>query len=200
MTPGKAEEISLALDHIAYRVPKGHRLRIAISNAYWPLVWPAPEAGELLLSEGHLDLPVRPRAAAPEWAFPPPDSDAPWRTETLREASNSRRTETDLATGEIHLVIEDDFGKRRDSEHGLVSGSVARERWSIHPDDPLSARGSCHWTTETERDDIRLRTEASCEMWSDATHFHLRARMEAFENDTLVYERDTRDSIARECL
>ena len=96
------------------------------------------------------------------------------------------------------LIIEDDFGKVRDREHGLISGSIARERWTIHPDDPLSAKGHCRWTDELERDGIQIRTETSCDMTSDATHFHLTARLEAYENGTLIYERDVTDSVARD--
>ena len=200
MPPGRAEEVTLSLDHIAYRVPKGHRLRLAISNAYWPLIWPSPETGFLTLSAGHLDLPVRPLAAKDEWTFPAPDSEAPWQTETLREPDHVRRAETDLKTGAVHLIIEDDFGKLRDSDHGLITGHIARERWSIHPDDPLCASGACHWSDELERDDISLRTEARCEMWSDRANFYLSARIEAFENDALVYERDEEATISRDCL
>ena len=40
--PGEIYDVGLDLDHIAYRVPKGHRLRVAISSAYWPLIWPSP--------------------------------------------------------------------------------------------------------------------------------------------------------------
>ncbi len=94
-------------------------------------------------------------------------------------------------------MIEDDFGKVRDADHGLINGSVARERWDIHPDDPLSARGTCHWTDELERDDIRLRTETHCAMWADATHFHLSASIEAFENDVQVHHRTITDTIPR---
>ena len=103
-----------------------------------------------------------------------------------------------MVTGRVDLVIEDDFGKVRDNDHGLIGGSIARERWSIHPDDPNSATGSCDWSDEIERGDIRLRTEATCKMTSDATHFHLTARLEAYENDKLIYERDVTDSIARD--
>ncbi|MEO0704021.1 MAG: peptidase S15, partial [Pseudomonadota bacterium] len=67
-------------------------------------------------------------------------------------------------------------------------------------DDPLSARGTCHWTDEMERNGIALRTETRCEMWSDATHFHLTARIEAYENGTEIYARDVTDSIPRDHL
>ncbi len=200
MTPGKAEQITLDLDHIAYRLPKGHRLRVAISSAYWPLIWPAPEMATLSLSDGQLALPVRKTADKDEWTFPPPDAETPWQITTLREGSNSRVSETDHNSGDIHLVITDDFGKVQDDVHGLISGGIARERWSIHPDDPLSARGTCHWTTELERDGIILRTETFSEMWSDQTRFYLKGRIEAYENDVLIYARDENDAIERDHL
>jgi hypothetical protein len=95
-------------------------------------------------------------------------------------------------------VIEDDFGEVRDLDHGLINGSVARERWSIHPGDPLSARGACHWTDETEREGIRMRTEARCAMWADQTTFHLEASLEAWENDRLVFETTKTSAIPRQ--
>lgn len=199
MAPGEACDIRLDLDHVGYRVPAGHRLRVAISTAYWPLVWPSPDAAELTLSGGALELPLR-AASGDECAFPPPESDAPWQVETLREERHVRRIEEDLVSGEVHLVIEDDFGRDRDLEHGLESGTIGRERWSIRPDDPLSARGETHWTAEMGREDWQLRTETFARMWCDATHFHLWARLEGYENDRLVYERDIEDSIARDNL
>ncbi len=198
LEPGRDYDVSVPLDHIAYRVPRGHRLRLAVSSAYWPLVWPSPETAALSLSGGELMLPVRETAGAAEWAFPPPEAEAPWQTEEIRAASNSRTVERDLGSGMVHLRITDDFGKRRDSDHGLVHGSVAREVWSIHPDDPLSARGQCHWTDELDRGDIRLRTEARCEMWSDRTHFHLRATLRAYDNDAEIFCREVEDRIARD--
>jgi putative CocE/NonD family hydrolase len=199
MPTGKPQEITLNLDHIAYRVPAGHRLRVSISNACWPLIWPAPQAGKLHLTKGRITLPQRPTAEN-EYTFPPPDSAPPWNTETLRPEAHSRKRETDMVTGVVSLIIQDDFGEVRDLDHGLISGGVARESWHIHPDDPTSANGKCHWTKTMARDDIRLRTEAFCEMTCDATHFYLSARMEAYENDTLIYERDLTDTIPRDHL
>ncbi|WP_415402278.1 CocE/NonD family hydrolase [Tateyamaria sp. SN3-11] len=198
LVPGQRESVTLALDHIAYSVPAGHRLRVSISTAYWPLIWPTPEPVELTLYSGALQAEVLSHSDG--WTFPPPDAADPWQTEALRPEAHIRRQETDMTTGIVSLVIEDDFGKVRDLDHGLINGSIARERWSIHPDDPLSARAECHWTDEIARGDIRLRTETRCEMWSDATHFHLRAQIEAFENDTAVHARKITDRIARNGL
>ncbi|APE42824.1 peptidase S15 [Sulfitobacter alexandrii] len=200
MPPGEPVDITLDLDHVAYRVPAGHRLRVSISDAYWPLIWPSPARTRLDLSAGHIDLPQRPTSGGDEHRFEPPTAAPPWETEELRPESHIRRRETDMVTGDITLFIEDDFGAVRDSDHGLIAGSVAREAWTINPDDPLSARGQCHWTDELVRDDIVLRTEATCMMTSSATAFHLNARIEAYENDELVYARDIEDSIPRDHL
>ena len=200
VSPGEPIRVTVKLDHVGYRLPAGHKLRVAISSSYWPLIWPSPEAASLRLTQGKLSLPVRKTARANECSFEPPEAAPPWDTETLREGSNSRRREIDLTTGQVSLVIEDDFGKRKDNAHGLITGSIAREKWDIHPDDPLSARGSCHWTQEMERDDLRLRTETYCNMWSDKSHFFLSARLEAYENDALIYARDISDQVDRDNL
>jgi len=197
MTPGKTEEITLDLDQIAYRIPAGDRLRVSISTAYWPLLWPAPQAASITLAHGTVIVPQRPTTGGDEVHFLPPESAAPWRTTEIRPESHIRRSEVDMVTGIHSLVIEDDFGKLRDDDHGLISGSRASERWDIHPDDPLSAHGNCDWEDEMERDGIRLRTRAQCSMWSDLEKFHLTAKIEAWENGTLIYSRDVKDSVSR---
>ncbi|WP_299554810.1 CocE/NonD family hydrolase [uncultured Tateyamaria sp.] len=198
LVPGQREAVRLNLDHIAYSVPAGHRMRVSVSTAYWPLIWPAPEAATVTLHAGSLSIDAL--TDADTCHVEPPDAAAPWQTEELRPEAHTRRQETDMVTGVTSLIIKDDFGKVRDLDHGLIHGSIARERWDIHPDDPLSARGTCHWTDEIERDDIHLRTEARCEMWSDATHFHLNAKLDAFENDIRVYQREITDKVPRRNL
>lgn len=200
LVPGEEMEIRLALDHIAYRLPAGHRLRVAVSSSYWPMIWPAPEAATLTLTGGALELPVRPVAAGAEWEFPEAEAAPALRTREIRAPAHVRRSETDQRTGMVSLVIEDDFGMAENLDHGLIAGSVARERWEIHPDDPLTATGSCHWTEEVIRDGIHLRTEARCSMWADATTFHLSATLEAYEGDVAVLTRELREEVPRDHL
>ncbi|MEQ3712632.1 MULTISPECIES: CocE/NonD family hydrolase [Lentibacter] len=200
MPIGKPVELEIELDHIAYRVPEGHRIAVAVSTAYWPLIWPSPEAGRVTVSGGALRLPERALAVADEWSFEEATGADGWQTEELRAPRNEKREITDHETGLITLIINDDFGKRRDNAHGLVSGGVSRETWVIHPDDPLSARGSTHWTEETERGDIILRTETYAEMKSDRDTFYVSGRLEAYENNVLIYARDVEEAIARDMM
>lgn len=200
LTPGQPFDIRLQLDDIAWNLPTGHRLRVAISSSYWPLIWPVPEQATLDLVSGHLELPLRTVTDGDEVTFPEPEAAAPWASEELRPPRHVRRVEHDLQGETVALVIEDDFGASRDLEHGLITGAVARERWTIRPDDPLSAVGQTHWTQTLARDGWSIRTETFADMWSDATTFHLRGRIEAYEGGRKVFERDFDDTVARNLL
>ncbi len=58
---------------IAHRFKRGHRIRIALSESLWPLVWPSPQIATLTfeLGSSSIALPVRP-APKSEAPFPIP--------------------------------------------------------------------------------------------------------------------------------
>ncbi|MBZ9676579.1 CocE/NonD family hydrolase [Mesorhizobium sp. ES1-1] len=200
LVPGETVSARIMLDQCAYRVPAGHRLRVAVSNAYWPLIWPSPEPVRLDLSAATLRLPLRPAARGDEVSFAEPEGALPWATETIRAPNSERHVARDEKTGIVTLSINDDFGEMRDLDHGLATGSVARESWTIHPDDPLSASGRTHWTQTLSRNGWSVRTETTAEMRSDAENFILSARIEAYEGETLVFERNFEETLARALL
>ncbi len=200
LEPGRECEVSVRLDDIAYRVPAGHRLRLAISNAYWPLLWPSLQKSAITVRSGNLEMPIRSEAGGGTVSFESLEAAAPWRIEQLQAPSNRREFSTDPVGGETLLNILDDFGITRDQEHGLETGAVARETWRIHPDDPLSARGQTHWTQTLKRGGWDVRTEAFTSMWSDGGLFHLTGRVEAYEGGLLIFSKDFRESIRRDFL
>ena len=197
LVPGETIEVTVVLDQCAYRVPAGHRLRIAVSTAYWPMIWPSPQAASLRLSGGALSLPARPTTTGDEWHFDDPQAATPWATETLRPAASSRHLERDLADGTVRLVVDNDFGAERDADHGLVNDSRMRESWSIRPDDPLSATAEIEWHQAGGRGDWRWSTMVRCTMRSTAEAFHLTARLDATEGDEPVSTRQWDASIPR---
>lgn len=196
VVPGETMEIAFKLDDIAYSVAAGNRLRVSISSTYWPLVWPSPEEVTLTLHSGAIELPVRASGEGDEWTFEEPEGASPWQIETLRDESHERRVER--SEGKVTLRIVDDFGEIRDLDHGLEIGEVAREAWSIDPSAPLSAHGETHWTQTLKRDSWSVRTEAYTSMHCDAESFHLTGRIEAYEGERLVFERDFSETVARD--
>ncbi len=190
LTPGEPFDVTITLDQIAYRIPAGHRLRVAISTVYWPSLWPSPELATLTILGGEFSLPSRPLAEDDEWQFEEPEGAPAWQAENLRAASYSRKTHTDPESGAVITEIFSDAGKNRDSDHGLVSGSWMKESWSIHPDDPLSAKGSAEWEQTGGREGQMWRTHAEAEITSDAENFLHKAVLRAWENDALIFERE----------
>jgi putative CocE/NonD family hydrolase len=198
LTPGETFETTVTLDQIAYRIPAGHRLRIAVSTSYWPFIWPSPERAMVSLEAGTLELPVRTMLADhDECSFEKPVGAAPWRHENLRPSQSVRSSETDPETGVVKTVIFNDAGENRDLAHGLISGSTTRETWSIHPDDPQSATAHIRWEQTGGRAGWRTQTVAEMEMRCDRNWFYLIGTLSATENDAQVFERKWSERIAR---
>ena len=202
LEPGQTLRVRLQLDDFAAALPAGHRLRLSLSNAYWPLIWPSPEPATLTLTcgESTLSLPVRPARDETAPNFPPVETAPPLEDEALRPPAHSRTVEQDQETGETVLRLLDDFGETRSKSHGLTTGSVARETYRILPDDPLSAQAETHWTQTLSRDDWSVRVEARQSQRATATHFILSARIEAYEGDDLIFERDWQETVERDLL
>jgi uncharacterized protein len=200
LEPGRQYRVRVRLNHAGHRFARGHRVRLALSTCYWPIVWPSPEAARVTL---HLDacrlrLPCREAQrdeidatpAAPR-AFPK------LAAETLRKSGS--KTQHDIGDDGTHVLRTfDDFGASRDPVHGLESGSCVEQIFSIHPGDPLSARAEARWSFTLGRGAWRTRIESENVMASTARNFHLTRRMKAYENDTLVFEREWRQEIPRD--
>lgn len=198
LSPGVEFTTQFALDQIAYRLPAGHRLRLAISTSYWPFVWPSPESATLSLSTGCLHLPIKTGQDEIPVAFEPPQRSPEWQADTLRPASTTREVTFDDKTNEQLTLIGNDFGEFKDRHHGLTNGSVVSERWSIKPDDPLSACSDIHWEQTGGREDWQWRTDASLKVRCDTTHFYVTAKLTAYNNDDVIFEKNYSDSIERE--
>ncbi len=199
LEPGAVYPVTFALDQIAYRLPSGHRLRVAVSTAYWPTLWPSSEAATVTIDAGSIDIPMRVSQSVDkdEWHFEAPVGAAPWRTEHLRASSYVRTETTDEATGITTIKIDEDSGEQRDLEHGLISGSWFKERFYIHPDDPLSARTTAEWEQTGGRDGQMWRTHVEAEMTSDRDHFYVRATLNAYKNGAPFFERKFEDKVER---
>jgi len=196
MVPGQAVEVALTLDQMAYRLAPGHRLRLALSNSYWPFVWPSPEAGRLTLTGGSLTLPVH-EGSANEWVPPPAEHAAPWKHRVIRAGKTRRFIEEDLIAGTYAMVVEDDLGDAENLTHGLCTGETMSERWEIRPDDPLSAKAVHVWEQRLSRGDWSVRTRAEAEMTGNATELRHRAVLRAWEGDRLIFERVWDEAVPR---
>jgi predicted acyl esterase len=78
LQPGKLYSLDIKMHLTSWVFPKGHRIRVAISNALWPMMLPTPYSMTTLLRLGgdqgsRVVLPVVPVKGAPAPAFGPPE-------------------------------------------------------------------------------------------------------------------------------
>ena len=150
LIPGQTFSVQVKFNAIAHRFEPGHVIRVAISNAYWPMIWPSPQVATLELdtADCHLELPIRPLDPAghkpPEFAKP--EAAGTTSTETALAPPHFLRTvERDLVTNAIinrQISKGGDLGSAevaRIEDIGLDIGHHVERHYRIDEGDPLSA-------------------------------------------------------------
>ncbi|MDW3207939.1 MAG: CocE/NonD family hydrolase [Alphaproteobacteria bacterium] len=185
MPIGEDVTVAIDLDQCAYRLPEGHRLRLALSSSYWPFVWPEATPVHLAVTDAQVTLPVRSGPEIP-WNAPPPESARPRRRRILRPGEETKEWTKD-AQGRSVLTIASDEGEIEDLENGLIATCTLKEVWTLDESDPSSAHVRIDWTRGMARGDWSVRTETSTEMQATATGYEASYRLEAFEGEDRVF-------------
>jgi len=201
LKPGKNYKVRFPLTDTGYCFARGHRIRVAVSTTYWPLVWPSPEPVTLTLITGKslLWLPVRPKSPLDkrtDWFKRPESAPAAARTSIVPGGRN-RIVTTDYAKGETVVEVHDYSGRNRYDEIDLVAEARSTERYRVLEDDPLSATAEVDWTWEFARGDWRIRTFTRTQVECSRREFIIRSRLEAYENGKPVFERSFEDRVPR---
>jgi uncharacterized protein len=191
--PAADGALPLDLHVTSWVFPRGHRIRLAVSSALWPMIWPAPQPGESTLRFGpdgtRLVLPVVPPAEAelPVPQFPEPGPEEP--PEGVRH------------WGEIvpvrWTVHRDEAGTASVSWRGTSGsefpwGRVIDEeylRYEVHDDRPAQARAHGEARTEVHLDGRLLVTTSTLDLDGDETSLRYRFRRELRSDGLVVRER-----------
>jgi hypothetical protein len=206
MPVGEPVTVRIRLNDCGHAFPPGHRIRVAVSSAYWPLIWPAPEAATLTVDPAgsSLSLPVRPpRAADAGIAFDPPAAATPTPKTLVAPGRLERTHALDLITDEARYRTVGEggvFGEgtyRFDEIGTEVAHSLTRDL-TIRGDDPNSARYVIDQSIEMGRDGWRIRIETRTEMTSTPSTFRLAGTVRTFENGEPFVERRWNEAIPRD--
>ena len=178
LVPGERYQIRIQLNDAGVVFPAGHRIRLAFSTTYWPMIWPAPEAATLTIFGGTLDLPMR----------PPQEADA-----TLPPLPGP-----ETATPERPTVIRP--GLVRIDRLGLEVATEGKFAFDITDDDPLSATAEMQRTETIQRDAWEVRIETRMRLACTRDAFLLRASLRAWEGTSEVCHREWDRSIPRDLV
>ena len=207
LVPGKPLRVAVPLKAFGHCFTPGHRIRFALSTAYWPILWPAPFAATITLdlAGSRFGLPLREVRAEPEVLLEPPVHGPFAPVTQLSQSRLERHVTLDRLTGEASYVTVGEGGlfgegvQRFDDIDMLVDHGLTR-RLTVSADDPLSARSVITQSYEMGREGWRIRIETEAEMTGTASTFRLTGTVRAFENGVLVVERIWDETFARDCL
>ena len=183
LVPGQAVDVAIDLGFIAHRLHPGERLRIAISEGLWPLVWPSPEPVELTLQpeKCRLSLPVRaPSAGEPAMPIavtPIPTDPGEVVVTTVRTGDTIRTTGTWP-------------DKERKCANGTtLSGFGPNTIASIDRAAPGTASWSGERVSRYKRGTWNCRLHCSFSVKAAPGGLAVEERIEAFRDDVRIFER-----------
>lgn len=176
MPPGLAEEVDVPLVAVGHEFGPGNTIRVALSNHYWPWVWPHEDDGALTvhLDGAVLELPQAPPEGPPVQFGPaeharPLDVTSPWpgtpgfgddglQGQPLPE----RLVWRDVARGHTIISVDPKYGSTRRYPSGLDYAEAVRETYHVVEGDPLSPETTSTWEIEFAGTDwgARLKTES----------------------------------------
>ena len=178
---GERYRMRIQLNDTGSVFPAGHRVRLALSTAYWPMIWPSPENATLRILGGTLDLPVRPPRATDALLPPLPGPEsAPPEKPTISRHGNMRLERIDRI--------------------GLTLGTEGESRYHLDEGDPLSADGRA--AADPDDGAGRLANRVQTEMRLSCTRdaFLLQADLKAWEGTGEVCHRKWDRSIPRDFM
>jgi len=210
LTPGRRYAVPIRLNDTAHAFPAGHRLRIAVSSSYWPLVWPAPEPVRLTVHTGAstLELPVR--APRPEderlRPFEEPECGPRDPRTKLRPLEFKRSIERNLASNETVYTIHSDAGElggaalARLPAINLDVGYSLFQRYRTGEYDPRKAQNEIAQRAEFRRGEWSVRVESRIRMWATPEAFRLQAELDAYEGGARVFARSWDEHVPRDLV
>jgi hypothetical protein len=204
LTPGKKYHVKLQLNQIAHHFQPGHRIRLGLSSAYWPIVWPSPEtvALEIDTTGSSLSLPVRPLHELDETLpeFGPVEFGSPLRCQRLSSPLHQWTVTTDLSTGKLSQTHLDESGICKINAYDWTFGNRVQRRYSIHPDDPLSAFCESETRQDFSRGRWRVHIDSKVSMKVTQDTFEIQAELHAYEGGEQVYSQSWSQQLPRDLV
>lgn len=205
LEPGRDYDVTLTGQFACYRFSPGNRIRVALSETWWPLAWPSPEMVTLEVTAGISGVSLPVRASAPGDPTPFTVLRNLYDVPGEKPAPYFERLGGVTITGEPgHRTFTIDDGSTAVEEFvpGPKSyyGEAYRIKHVIREDDPNSAEIEVEVIDTYRRGDWRVRLHAWSRGRSTPTHFLCEESFEAWEGDSKVFSKRWEKTIPRDLV
>ncbi len=192
LTPGAWMDVRVEFEATTWTLVPGHSLRLAIAGTDWPNCWPPAEPFTLSVRRDSVRLTLPATRALP--ALTDELVSTPGR-ESLSHEGVEWRHEHDVLAREtrVHTL----YGERYDGAHGTVVTDHYEGHLGISTVDLSKAwaKGDSHYTMEFPEGTCFV--QATLDMHSDATAFHVTIELTATLNGAPFAHRTWTDTLPR---
>jgi len=202
LEPNKIYPLDIEMHLTTWTFPKGHKIRLAVSNALWPMIWPTPYAMTTSLQLGgkegsRLVLPLVPPSVYAEPQFSPPQPSEerkdiqaagfPWPGEWKTERDELAGKTTVRWRGKSEETYP--WGKEIDVE-GLT----------YEADDNHPESGAVHGWAEIAMilKDKTLTWRGHLTLTSDAKNFYYKYVRELYQDGKLLKQKTWEETVPRD--
>ncbi len=192
LQPAAPFDHHLGLSLCGHRFKAGNRVRLAVSESLWPLVWPSPARATLSIypSGSGITLPIRQDDGSPAH-FP-----IPVRTSPAPPPADYAPIAPD-ADGRIRIVNETPAFPYPVAGAETVLSSSTTEISEIIENQPGTSRWTATSTSSWKRDDWDCAIEAGYDLTADENTFFLREWLIARRDGEQIFERTHTSEIPR---
>ena len=206
LVPGEEFDLEIEMHFTSWVFPEGHRVRFAVNNAQWPMLWPTPYPMTTTLRLGgadgaHVVLPVVPpgKYQSPQF-LPPAESPQLEGFETVDTGMPSgygevSSVERNPQTGEVTIKLNNTGGYKYPWGSELYRETIEHKTSDAHPE-KATVKGT-HRMEVTLEDRVLL-WEAELDFSSDLENFHYRYFRRVSENGEVVREKTWTETIPRD--
>lgn len=204
LEPGKEYRVTITLNHVAQRFPRGHRIRLALSTSYWPLAWPSPRPVRLSIisKKSTLTLPWRsPRKEDIDLrSLGSPRSGPSLEMIELCPAHREWTVTHNLATNTVIQKIMNNDARYRIEQIELELANENQECYSYVDNDYNTLRAEVRTHRYLGREGWNVDTYTKTILTSTPEHFRIQASLDAYHGDSRVFCKSWDEIIERNMI
>jgi len=202
LVPNQLYSFNIAMHLASWVFPKGHRIRLSVSNGLWPMMWPTPnpmtttlalggsEGSKLILPLVPLNVPAPPPFASPEPSEERKDIRTvgfPWPGEWILQRDEAHQKATVIWKGKSES--EYPWGKETDLE---------QMTYEIADANPAANTVKGEAETTFQLKDRVLTWRGHLSVTSDAKNFFYKYTREVLKDGTVVKQKTWEETIPRD--
>ena len=204
LVPNEVYDLEFEMHFTTWTFTPGHRVRIAVSNSLFPMIWPTPYPMTTKLFLGVektcVELPVIPsvQRKAPAFLPPEPPERRPESRRIVRESYPWPRGfyewKRDLWSTKTSVEWK---GYSKSEIDGRRSHHYERNYYETNDVNPAESRFCGEAGRRMEIDGRKLHLRTTLDVSSDEKNFYITIVRYAYENDTLVRRREWKETVHR---